>query len=103
MERLQITARDFDLTAAIDSEVREKLATLDRYYDRITSCEVTLGGVVGHHRKGGPFDVRIRLKVPNKELVADHRHDSDFSLTLRESFAAIKRQLEDYVREHRQH
>ena len=103
MERLQITSRDFDLTPAIESEVREKMTTLDRYFSRITACEVTLGGVVGHHRKGGPFDVHIRLKVPTKELVADHHHESDFNLALRESFAAIKRQLEDYVQEHRQH
>lgn len=98
---LKITARDFTLSDAFDAEIREKAAALDVFYNRITGCDVTVGAPVDHHRKGGPFDVRIRLTVPGKELVANRQSEEGLAAAIREAFDAIRRQLEDYVREHR--
>ncbi|MGE5327395.1 MAG: HPF/RaiA family ribosome-associated protein [Deltaproteobacteria bacterium] len=98
---LKITARDFALSDAFDAEIREKAAALDTYFNRITGCDVTVEAPVDHHRKGGPFDVRIRLTVPGKELVANHQSEEGLAAAIREAFDAIRRQLEDYVREHR--
>ena len=98
---LKITARDFTLSDAFDAEIREKAAGLDIYYDRITGCDVTVEAPVDHHRKGGPFDVRIRLTVPGRELVANRQSEEGLAAAIREAFDAIRRRLEDYVREHR--
>ncbi len=96
---LKITARDFALSDAFDAEIREKAAALDTYFNRITGCDVTVEAPVDHHRKGGPFDVRIRLTVPGKELMANHQSEEGLAAAIREAFDAIRRQLEDYVRE----
>lgn len=98
---LKITARNFTLNAAFEAEIKDKVAALDSYYDRISGCEVTVGAPVKHHRKGGPFEVHIRLTVPNKELVVNHQFEGELSAAIREAFDAIRRQLEDHVREMR--
>jgi ribosome-associated translation inhibitor RaiA len=72
--QLKITSRDFPLSEAVEAEIREKAAALDTYYERISGCEVMVEApAIAHHRKGGPFIVRIRLTVPGSELVADHQ------------------------------
>jgi cold shock CspA family protein len=98
---LKITARDFTLSDAFETEIREKAAGLDNYFERITGCDVTVGAPVDHHRKGGPFEVRIRLMVPGKELIVNHQFEAELAPAIREAFDAMRRQLEDYVREHR--
>ena len=97
---LKITSRDFELSEAFESEIREKAAALDTYYDRISGCEVTVEGpALKHHRKGGPFNVRIRLTLPGAEVVTNHQSEEQLSQAIREAFDAARRRLEDHVRE----
>jgi ribosomal subunit interface protein len=100
---LSITARDFTLSEAFETEIREKAAALDTYFNKITGCDVTVEAPVDHHRKGGPFTVRIRLTVPGKELMTNRQNEEGLAAAIREAFDAIRRQLEDYVRELRGH
>ena len=39
---LQITGRNFELTEAIESEIRQKAEKLDKFYDRIIRCRVVV-------------------------------------------------------------
>lgn len=100
---LSITARDFTLSEAFETEIREKAAALDTYFNKIIGCDVTVEAPVDHHRKGGPFTVRIRLTVPGKELMTNRQNEEGLAAAIREAFDAIRRQLEDYVRELRGH
>jgi len=95
---LQITAHDFQLNPVIESEIRDKAAKLDTYYARITRCRVVLEAPVGHHRRGGPFNVRIDVTVPGSELVVNRQEDEDLTIAIRNAFDAMRRRLEDYVR-----
>jgi ribosomal subunit interface protein len=98
---LQITAHDFRLTPATESDIRDKAAKLDTYYDRIIRCRVVLEAPVGHHRHGGPFKVRIDVTVPGSELVVNRQEDDDLPVAIRNAFDAMRRRLEDYVRQQR--
>jgi len=98
---LKITARDFALSEAVEAEIREKVAKLDSYYNGIIGCEVVVEGVVGHHRKGGPFNVRIDLTMPGGELAVTHQREEILAAAIREAFDAARRRLEDYAREQR--
>jgi ribosome-associated translation inhibitor RaiA len=96
----RIMSRDFELTPAIEDQIRERIASLEQFWDRITGCEVTLEApAVHHHRKGGPFVVRIRMLVPGGELEVNRRAASDFAVAVREAFSAARRRIEDHVRE----
>jgi cold shock CspA family protein/ribosome-associated translation inhibitor RaiA len=98
---LQITSRDFTMTEAIEAQIRERAGSLEEFYERLTGCHVVLEAPVKHHMKGGPFSVRIDLRVPGKELSVTRQHGTDLSIAVREAFDAAKRQLEDYAREQR--
>jgi cold shock CspA family protein/ribosome-associated translation inhibitor RaiA len=99
---LKITSRDFALTEPVEAEIRRKAEGLDNYYQRLSGCEVTVEApAIKHHRKGGPFTIRIRLTVPGKELEVDHQNAEEISAAIREAFDAARRVLEDYVREMR--
>lgn len=96
---LNIASRDFRLSPAVEAQIREKVASLDTYYDRISHCEVVVEApTIHHHHRGGPFVVRVRLTVPGTELVADHQAEQELSQAVREAFNAIRRQLEDHAR-----
>jgi cold shock CspA family protein len=98
---LQITAPDFPLSEAVEAEIREKAANLDLYYDRILRCRVVVEAPVGHHRRGGPYTVRLDVTVPGAELVVNRQDDEDLPVAIRDAFDAMRRRLEDYVRRQR--
>jgi ribosome-associated translation inhibitor RaiA len=54
-----------------------------------------------HKHQGKLHSVRIDLAVPGTELVANHAQDEDVYVALRDAFASITRQLEEYARKRR--
>ena len=98
---LQVTLRDISPSAAVEDYIRERATKLDAFYDRIMSCRVVVEAPIRHHRKGGPFKVRIDLTVPGDELVVNRQADEDLYVAIREAFDAARRRLEDYSRRQR--
>jgi ribosomal subunit interface protein len=104
---LQITFRDLESSAAVEANIREKAAKLEQYYDHIMSCRVVVEAPHAHQHQGRLYQVLIDLGVPEGELVVsrehhhkDHAHE-DVYVAIRDSFDAMKRQLEDYARKRR--
>ncbi|KAF0191502.1 MAG: cold-shock DNA-binding domain-containing protein [Gammaproteobacteria bacterium] len=103
---LQITFRDMEHSAAVEARIREKMTSLERFYDRITRCDVTVEMPHQHHHKGKLYRVRIHVTVPNGELTAsrephdNHAHE-DVYVAIRDAFRAVRRQLEDLSRRRR--
>jgi len=94
---LQIAVRDMPHSDALDASIREKVAGLERFHPRITSCRVVVSESSKHE-----FEVRIDVRVPgHAEIVANRRHNQDVYVALRDAFDAATRQLEDAVREKR--
>ena len=98
---LQVTLRDVSPSEAVEGYIRERAAKLDAFYDRIMGCRVVVEAPVRHHRKGGPFKVRIDLTVPGDELVVNRQSDEDLYVAIRDAFDAMRRRLEDYARRQR--
>jgi len=99
---LKIVSRDFPLGKASAQEIREKASALEHFCSHLGGCEVAVCvPAIRHHRKGGPFNVQIRLTVPGKELAVDRQAEEELSQAIRESFDAAGRQLQDYAREQR--
>jgi cold shock CspA family protein/ribosome-associated translation inhibitor RaiA len=95
---LQLSGPDFHLTAAIKDDISQRAAKLDRLYGNIIGARVSVEAPVHHHRKGGPFNVRIDLVVPGRELAASHRSGESLAIAVREAFEAMHRQLVEYSR-----
>ena len=104
---LQITFRYMEPSAAIEARIRERVAKLDRFYDRIMSCRVIVEAPHRHHHQGKLYHVRVDLTVPGGELVvsrepAEHHAHEDVYVAIRDAFDAAQRRLADYARRQRQ-
>jgi ribosomal subunit interface protein len=100
---LQISFRNMDPSPAVEAIVREKAAKLDRFFERIVSCDVTIEAPHRHHHKGKRYKVRIDVGMPgndvhvNQEGPKNQAHD-DVYVAIRDAFDAAVRQLEDHAR-----
>ncbi|MGE4062319.1 MAG: HPF/RaiA family ribosome-associated protein [Rhodospirillaceae bacterium] len=111
---VQIAFHGLDKSEAVETRIREKVAKLEQFYDRITGCRVT---VERHHRNsnhagniGQPYHITIFIDVPGDEIVVKRdpkRADSlkdheDIQVAIRDAFAAAERQLKEYVARRRE-
>jgi cold shock CspA family protein len=98
---LEITAHHFTLNDALEAMIRERAESLEKFYPRLIRCHVTIEGPGNHHRTGGPYDIKIDLSVPGKELVVTHQTGEDVTVVLRDAFDAARRQLQNFARKQR--
>lgn len=101
MLELQIKTNDVFLTPEVEGLIQERADHLASFYDRIQSAKLVVEGPTGHHRKGGPFDVRIDLNVPGAVLAVTKQRADDLRVAVRSAFDAAGRQLEDFARKQR--
>jgi cold shock CspA family protein len=94
---VEITAHHFKLDDGLESLIRERAQGLEKFYPRLIRCHVTIEGPGNHHRTGGPYDVRVDLSVPRKELVVTRQTGEDIAVVVRDAFDAARRQLQDFA------
>jgi ribosome-associated translation inhibitor RaiA len=121
---VQITWRDMAPSTAVGTKIREEAARLDEFYDRITSCHVTIGIPRRYQNGKYQFHVRIDLIVPGAEIVVNHEPTlqrslqrlggeerakwqelsaphKDVYVAIRDAFKVARRKLQEYS--HRQY
>src|SRR5690348_13934008 len=100
--------------------VRDEAAKLDEFYPEIISCRIAIEAPHRRRQWGNPYQVRVDLSVPGKELAVSHEPSlhspaqragrgkrvkrleiedihKDLHLTIHNAFKAVRRQLQDYV------
>ncbi|HEX6984587.1 MAG TPA: HPF/RaiA family ribosome-associated protein [Planctomycetaceae bacterium] len=102
----QIAFRGVEPSPELEAEVNDRVAELAEFYGRVTSCHVVVETPHRRRRRGNLYRVRIHLAVPRKELVVDreppeHHAAEGLLVAIRDAFDAMRRQLEDYVRQAR--
>ena len=102
---LQITAHDLTLADAVETDIREKAAKLERYYPRLISCHVVVGAPVrsahASFSQTGRYHVSIDLTVPGAELVVTRQENEELQVAIRDAFNAAQRRVRDYARRQR--
>lgn len=107
MIQTKITFQGMESSDAVRDDIQERVDRLERYFDRIISCDVVVTIPHRHHQQGKIPHVQFRLKVPgdlivvNREPEVDKAHE-DIYVAIADSYAALVRQLEDYVRRMRE-
>jgi len=100
---VEIVFHNVDHSPAVEAAARERVAKLEQIAPDITSCRVTIEAPHKHHRQGNLFAVRIDLRYPGGETIAnrsrsgDHAHE-DVYVAMRDAFNAARRQLQDHLR-----
>lgn len=102
---LTVSFKGVPVSEPIRSACWEEAEKLERFYDRITSCHVTVA-VPARKRQGNHFDIHVHLAVPGGEVVVSQsprEHDSDEQpqAAVREAFDEARRQLQDHARRQR--
>jgi ribosomal subunit interface protein len=97
---LQISFRNMDPSPAVEAIVREKAAKLDRFFERIVSCEVTVEAPHRRQHKGKLYRVRIDIGMPGKDVHVNqegpkNQAHQDVYVAIRDAFDAAVRQVED--------
>lgn len=98
---IQVTARNFELSDAIEGEIRRHAEKLEQFYTGITRCRVVVEVPHRHRKEGKLYDVRVDLHVPGREIVIKREPNEDIYVAVRDAFAAASRQLEDAARRER--
>ncbi|MBX3157680.1 MAG: ribosome-associated translation inhibitor RaiA [Deltaproteobacteria bacterium] len=93
---LHISFRDMESTPSLDQAIRDGTTKLERVYDRIERCDVTVERPHQHHRTGQQIRVRINLAVPGPDVIVD-QHDENAYVAIRTAFDVARRQLEHHV------
>jgi ribosome-associated translation inhibitor RaiA len=111
-------------STAVGTKIREEAARLDEFYDRITSCYVTIEIPRRYQNGKYQFHVRIDLIVPGAEIVVNHEPTlqrslqrlggeerakwqelsaphKDVYVAIRDAFKVARRKLQEYS--HRQY
>jgi cold shock CspA family protein len=104
---LDITFENSEPSEAIRSDVEKHAKRLEKFHDRITSCNVAVIAPQTRHRKGGLFKIDIRISMPeHKDILVTKTHDDapeheHVAVAIKDAFDTAQRQLEDAVREMR--
>jgi ribosome-associated translation inhibitor RaiA/cold shock CspA family protein len=102
--RIDVSFHNLDPSPALEAEIRKHVAKLERIYDRITTCRVSVEALHKQHRTGNVYDVHVELVVPRGELVISRephkvkeRYASpDVRTSIRDAFRAAERQVKEH-------
>lgn len=101
---VQIDFRGMRANERMSTAISTRIADLEQRFGRVTACRIIVKAPSGHHQTGGPYEVSVRLALPNGREVnvgrtakADERL-SDPSFAIHDAFQRARRRLQDHVR-----
>lgn len=100
--------RDMDVSPALQADVIRHAEKLERFAPGILACHVTVDCAEHRHLHGNRYVVRARLTLPGAELEAgqtrtpNQAHEDPHRAVI-DTFDALRRQLQDFVRKRRDH
>jgi len=89
----------------VENRVNDRVARLEKFFDRIIGCRVVVEKAHRRHRVGNEFEVRVDVTVPggiltiNRKPGDDHAH-FDPLVAVRDAFDAMERKLRRWKDEH---
>ena len=106
---VEIVFHNMPSSTRVETEIRKRVDKLDRLYEHLTGCRVSVEQLHRRHHTGNLFDVHIDLRVPGDEIVVTHEPhrarekfaDPDLGVAVRNAFKAAERRLLDYKRRQR--
>jgi ribosome-associated translation inhibitor RaiA len=99
----EIQFQGLTATPAVRDAINRHVAELEQISGRITACRVAVKAPSQHHRKGGLYEVHVRLTLPDGREVnvertptVDERH-ADLTFAIDDAFKHARRQLQEQV------
>lgn len=100
---LEVSFRNVDKTPHLETLIREKVSTLEKFCGNLTSCSIAVERPNSSVRIGNPYRVRIDITVPGHEIVVSKEQGQNeksdpIPAVIREAFEAAKKQLNKLMR-----
>lgn len=93
-----IKLKDIPYSDAVTAKINDRVAKLERFFDRIMACRVTVEQTQRRHHQGKLFNVRIDLTVPGSELLVNRGEHEDLYVAIRDAFDAMERKIEGHAK-----
>jgi ribosomal subunit interface protein len=99
---LQVSFKDIEISDFVYQDIVEHAEKLERFFDRIVSCQVVVSAPHHRHKHGNVYHIQVRLHLPGSEIIfttepeKNHAHE-DVYVAIRDAFGAVERRLKDYL------
>ncbi len=98
---LKIDFHGMEPSPFIERRIKERVAKLLRFHDRMIGCRVVVEAPHRRHRRGNSYQIHIAVQMPGA-MLSINRHPgqapahTDVYVALRDSFDAVERRLNEY-------
>lgn len=102
---IEIIWHEIEPLPHVEKRVRERIARLEKFFDRIIGVHVVVEAAHRRHRVGNEYEVRLEVTVPGSILTIDrkpgdvHAH-TDPLVAVRDAFEAMERKLKRWKEQH---
>lgn len=101
---VQVTFRDMPVSDTVEAMCWKKVGELERDFDRLLRCHVTIVESRRAQPQGTLYDVRIELSLPGRDIAVTREHatdlvDEDIIAAVHEAFGLLRRQLRQLTSE----
>ncbi len=106
---LEISFHNLQPSPAVETSIRRRVAKLEKIYNRLVGCRVSVESLHNQHRTGNICEVHIEMMVPGGTLVVSrepHHPKERFAHprvhgSLRQAFHAAEAQLKSFKAQQR--
>lgn len=106
---IEIVFHNMPSSPTLEAEIRDRVAKLDRFYEHLIGCRVSIEHLHRRHQTGNLYEVHVDMRVPGDAIVVSsepHRPrdrflDPDVGVALRNAFKAAERRLLDFKQRQR--
>ena len=106
---VEIVFHNMPSSPAVEQEIRDRVEKLDRMYNHLIGCRVSVEHLHRQHRTGNVYEVHIELRVPGEDVVVSREphharerySDPDVNVALRDAFKTAERRLVEFKRKQR--
>jgi len=103
---MQLQFRGLEPSDFISNSVWDHVEKLEGFYDRMTSCSVTVSAPHHHKHLGKIYQVKVHIYLPGGEIWAStegehNQAHEDVYVCIRDAFQMARRRLEDFIRKQR--
>jgi ribosomal subunit interface protein len=97
---VNVAFQGIETSEVLRADIEQHAGKLERFSRSLQSCDAVVRREEGSHRHGNRFRVRLTATLPGGQETAEKSHQ-DAHMAAHQAFAALRRQLEDFVRTRR--
>jgi len=106
---VEIVFHNMQSSPALEADIRERVGKLERLYNRLIGCRVSVEHLHRRHQTGNVYEVHIEMRVPGDDVVVSHEPhhakdrytDPDVGTAIRTAFKTAERRLLDFKQRQR--